>query len=68
MWWTSLRGRFDIGAGLSDKRSSDLALLPDRVRNIVREQDRESERVLGLVQLAFGLLVAVVYYSGSAAP
>jgi adenylate cyclase len=38
-----------------------LGELPERVKAVIREQDRNSERLLGLVQLGIGLLFALVY-------
>lgn len=35
--------------------------LPERVRAIVAAQDRASERLIGTIQIAIGLLLALLY-------
>lgn len=38
-----------------------LNALPERVRSVIAQQDRQSERLLGIVQLGIGLALALLY-------
>ncbi len=46
--------------GLIDR--SPLSRLPDRVKAIVAAQDRQSERLIGLVQILLGTILAILYW------
>ena len=39
-----------------------LSGVPERVKQIVRAQDRQSERLIGLVQIIIGIVLAVLYW------
>lgn len=39
-----------------------LSGVPERVKQIVRAQDRQSERLIGLVQILIGIVLAVLYW------
>ena len=42
-------------------RGADVAALPERVRRIVIDEDRASERLIGGVQLCVGLTLWMLY-------
>ena len=61
MWRTNISTYLDMRAERHGPESAEGARLPERVRSVVDEQDRQSEQLLGVVQLALGLFFAIVY-------